>query len=79
MFTAVEQDDRQSVAELCPQCGLASCRFGVDVGFGQLEVEFFGELGELRVTPSQIVQPARVRSWTWRRGMVSVCQEIGHF
>ncbi len=49
MLAAIEQDDGQSVAEFCPQRGVAVGRFGVDVGGRQVEVELLGELGELGV------------------------------
>jgi hypothetical protein len=51
VFAAVEQDHRQPVAELGSQRAVAFRRFGIDVGGRQVEVEFFGELLELRVDP----------------------------
>jgi hypothetical protein len=51
VFAAVEQNHRQPVAELGPQAAVAFLRFGVDVGGRQVEVEFLGELLELRVDP----------------------------
>ena len=46
MFASVEQHHRQSIAELNPQLHVAGVRRHVDIGAGQLEVQFGGQIGQ---------------------------------
>ena len=46
VLATVEQDHRESVAELRPQRAVSRGRGRVDVGTGQVETQFVGQFGQ---------------------------------
>jgi hypothetical protein len=72
-FSRCRRQGSNGLTAVSPAAGhqtrlVAACRrSGASASTSVAEAEFFGELLHLRVDPSQIVQPARVNSWTrWR-------------